>query len=117
VNFCQESSTNVNLDQESSTQMLYSNSPHDPQAQDVVPVEDLSLEDEIVASCFWRLRDPEPFGDTQARSAILLGYELGHWGPTEAFWALVERGLLGDIDSFMPVYAAGWRALAEEARS
>ena len=78
--------------------------------------ENPSLEDEIVASAFWRLRDPEPFGDTQARSAILLGYELGHWGPTEAFWALVERGLLGDIDSFMPVYLAGVRALAEGER-
>jgi hypothetical protein len=98
-------------------QHLYKDFARDPQAQDLDAVEDLSLEDEIVASCFWRLRDPEPFGDVQARSAILLGYELGHWGALEAFNALESRGLFGDVETFLRFFAAGVRALAEGERA
>jgi hypothetical protein len=95
--------------------MLYTNSHRDPQA-DFPDVENLSLEDKIVASAFWRLRDPEPFGETQARHAILYGFDHGHWGATETFNALEALGLFGDVEFFVRAFSAGVAALSSERR-
>ena len=86
-----------------------------PRPQDSsCPVEELSLDDEICSSVFWRLRKPEDYGVVMARSAVLAGYERGCWGATEAFHALAEFELFGTTEEFMEIYLRGVRAKAAE---
>jgi len=93
--------------------LVHTHFPQGPQ-QDVDGIHELSLDDEICASAFWRLRKPEDYGIVMARSAVLSGYEHGSWGATEAFNALAENDLFGSTEDFMRAYLAGVRALAAE---
>lgn len=48
----------------------------------------------------------------EARSAVVHAYMYHEWGAVEAFNALVQHGLFGDVETFMDTYSAGVEALA-----
>ena len=72
--------------------------------QNSVMCENLSLADEV-----------RPQDDIIARWAIISAFEVGACTATDAYDAIVKRGLFGDIDEFMATYAAGVRAISSGA--
>lgn len=92
-------------------QDTYSDFHHDPQAQDLVPVE-LSFDEILVADKFWRHREPDTRETIAARNAVLFAYEEGAIGATEALCYLEKMDLFGDVEFFLEAFSEGVRALS-----